>query len=268
MTFRPGRRPFRPARPPADEPEEEGRVVFGIQPVREVLRAKGDKTSKLLLADGDNPKLDGLERLAASRGLTATRVPRAELDRRTKGGMHQGAFAVAPVLEVLNEEQILTRLEAEANPVVMILDGIMDPQNFGAVVRGAVALGAFFVVWPEHGSAPLTPATFRASAGAVEHAILGRVRALPGFMDALASRGFTSVLLDGNCETALDELDLTGPVAIVVGAEDVGAKPSVRRAATRRARIPMSGTIDSLNASVASALALYETMRQRRVGSR
>lgn len=249
------------------------RLVFGVQPVREVLRAHGDKTREVLLLAGPNPKLEGLSRLATAKGVRFERAPRSELDRRTKGGMHQGAVALAPELDVLDEERLLARLDAELAsaregstppPTVVILDGVMDPQNFGAVVRAAVALGAPFVVWPEHGSAPLTPATFRASAGAVEHAVLCMVRSLPPLLGALDGRGFASVLLEGSSDATLESLDLTGPVALVVGAEDKGAKPAVRRAVRHRARLPMSGVIDSLNASVAAALALYETGRQRR----
>lgn len=243
------------------------RVVYGVQPVREVLRAHGSATSRVFLAESDNPKLEGLARLAASRGVPVSSVSRAELDRRTKGGMHQGALAEAPELVVLDQDGLLERVRAAPEPpTVIVLDGIMDPQNFGAVVRGAVALGAPFVVWPEHGSAPLSPATFRASAGAIEHATLVRVRALPSLVTALHEVGFTSILLEGSSQTRIEEIDLTGPALIVVGAEDKGAKPAVRKAVKYKVQIPMTGVIDSLNASVAAALALYETSRQRRVG--
>lgn len=263
-------RPFAHRRPrPRDEPEGEaagpgGRLVLGVQPVREVLRAHGERTLRVLLEHGDSPKLDGLARLAEGRSVVVERVPRATLDRLSRGAMHQGAAAFAPALEVLADDELLAAIDALEEPLVLILDGIMDPQNFGAVVRSAVALGASFVVWAEHGSAPLTPATFRASAGAIEHARLGRVRSLPALLEALSARGFTSVLLEGASETTLSDLTLTGPLALVVGAEDRGAKPAVRRAVSHRAKLPMTGLIDSLNASVAGALALYEARRQRK----
>jgi 23S rRNA (guanosine2251-2'-O)-methyltransferase len=263
--FGPPRRP-RPF-PPEDEIEATGRLVLGVQPVREVLRAHGERTVRVLLEGGDSPKLEGLARLATGRGVPIERVSRAALDRLAKGAMHQGAAAFAPRLQVLSEEELLAALGQIERPLILILDGIMDPQNFGAVVRSAVALGASFVVWAEHGSAPLTPATFRASAGAIEHARLARVPSLPTVLEALSGLGFTSVLLEGSSEGVLGDLDLTGPLAIVVGAEDRGAKPAVRRAVTHRAKLPMSGTIDSLNASVAGALALYEALRQRSVSN-
>src|SRR5262249_25432994 len=128
----------------------------------------------------------------------------------------------------------------------------------------AVALGASAVLWPEHASAPLSPATFRASAGAVEHAVLCRVPSLPDALHALAQRGVIAVALDAQGPVELGDLDLRGPVAIVVGAEDKGTRRSVRQACKHTARLPMAGPIASLNASVAAALALYEVLRQRR----
>src|SRR6185503_3678244 len=143
------------------------------------------------------------------------------------------------------------------------LDGVMDPQNFGAVIRSAVALGASAILWPEHSSAPLSPATFRASAGAIEHAVLCRVPSLPEALEALAGRGVAPIALDAHGPVELGALDLTGPTAIVIGAEDKGARRAVRRACRFVARLPMTGPIASLNASVAGAIALYEVARQR-----
>lgn len=237
---------------------------MGLQAVREALRSPAGTVREVWLEHPSNPKLDGLGRLSESRNVPIRRVSRGELDRMARGGRHQGIIADADELRVLDKDGLFEALESVEDATVMILDGIMDPQNFGAVVRSAVALGAPFVVWPEHSSAPLTPATFRASAGAVEHATLCRVRALPDLINGLRDRGFTVVVLDARGESTLEELDLSGPAAIVVGAEDKGSRGAVRRAATHLAKLPMTGTIDSLNASVASAIALYEVGRQRR----
>jgi len=261
---------------------EGGRLVFGIQPVRELLRVQGPEVAGLwVAADSDNPKLESLCNLARSRGVEPAAVSRGELDRRTKGAMHQGVVAEGPPLTLLDEDELLALVDRDPARVVTLLDGIMDPQNFGALVRSAVALASAegagrpegpvepggpggVVVFPEHGAAPLSPATFRASAGAIEHATLVRVPSLPPLIEALKQRGFTVVLLEGRAEHELDRLPLTGPTAIVVGAEDRGARPAVRKAVSARARLPMSPAIDSLNASVATALALYEVARQRR----
>jgi 23S rRNA (guanosine2251-2'-O)-methyltransferase len=213
---------------------------------------------------GAGPKLEALARFASDHGVSVETLTRAELDRRAAGGRHQGALALAPDLTLASLEE----LEVDPLSVFMALDGVMDPQNFGAVIRSAVALGARAILWPEHASAPLSPATFRASAGAVEHARLCRVRALPEALEALGARGVTSVALDAQGAVELRELDLVGPVAVVVGAEDKGTRRPVRRACRHVARLPMAGPIGSLNASVAAAIALYEVLRQRASGSR
>ncbi len=237
-----------------------GRAILGIQPVREAIRVHGAELLRLYVAQGGGPTLDGLIRFAEGRGVTVEVVSRGDLDRRAAGGRHQGAIALAPELRLV----ALESLEIGPTTLLVALDGVMDPQNFGAVIRSAVALGAAAIVWPEHASAPLSPATFRASAGAIEHAALCRVAALPEALQALAARGVTVVALDAHGTVELGALDLSGPVAIVIGAEDKGVRRPVRAACQHTARLPMSGPIGSLNASVAGAIALYEVVRQRR----
>lgn len=241
------------------------RLILGIQPAREALRVHAGNVERVFLqADAGptlGPTLEGLARYAEARGVPVEAVPRGDLDRRAAGGRHQGVIAVAPELRLVS----LAEVPVTASPpsLLVALDGVMDPQNFGAVIRSAVALGASAILWPEHSSAPLSPATFRASAGAIEHATLCRVPALPEALFALTERGVTSVALDAQGPVELGALDLTGPVVIVIGAEDRGVRRPVRRACAHTARLPMAGPIGSLNASVAGALALYEVTRQR-----
>jgi 23S rRNA (guanosine2251-2'-O)-methyltransferase len=147
--------------------------------------------------------------------------------------------------------------------VIVALDEIEDPQNFGAVIRSAVALGASAILWPEHHAAPLSPATFRASAGAVEHARLCRVAKLPAALDALRDAGASVVGLDANAGRALADVEAPGAVVLVVGAEGKGLRRPVKSACTTLARLPMRGPIDSLNASVAAGIGLYEILRAR-----
>lgn len=238
------------------------RLICGMQPVREAIRAQGSRLERVLIEDASrepSPQLDALARFARDHGAPVERSPRAELDRMARGVRHQGAIALAPEL-VLVPPSALT---VEAHALVVALDEVQDPQNFGAVIRSAVAMGATGVVWPEHRSAPLSPATFRASAGAIEHATLCRVPSLPPVLDDLRERGFAVVGLDVTGPVAIDAVDLSGPAAIVVGAEDKGLRKTVKRSCTALARLPMPGPIGSLNASVAAAIALYEAVRQR-----
>jgi 23S rRNA (guanosine2251-2'-O)-methyltransferase len=236
------------------------RLVCGLQPVREAIRAHGSKLTRVLVEDDarDAPQLDALARFARDHGASVDRTSRGELDRLAKGVRHQGAIAFAPALRMTPLEQVVLAEHA----LVVALDEVQDPQNFGAIVRSAVALGATALVWPEHRSAPLSPAAFRASAGAIEHATLCRVTALVGALETLRARGLVVVGLEMTGEP-LDEADLTGPTVLVVGAEGKGLRRTVKRACDTLARLPMSGPIASLNASVAVAIALYEAVRQR-----
>lgn len=246
------------AKPPADAGGL--RLVLGLQPVREAVRRHGAALHEVLIDERGSPKLDALARFATDQGVSAVRrVPRSVLDQHARGVAHQGAAAFAPALALV-ELDVLARDPALA---AIALDGIEDPQNFGAVVRSAVALGGAAVVFGEHAAAPLTPATFRASAGAVEHARLCRVRSLVGALGALVSEGVTVVGLDASAPARLAEVDLRGPSVLVLGGEGEGLGRAVRRACTTLASLGTPTFVDSLNASVAAGIALYELANQR-----
>ena len=238
------------------------RLICGLQPVREAIRAQGKALHKVVVEaqSPPSPQLEALARFAHDHGATVERVPRADLDRLSKGVRHQGAVAFAPELQVLGS---IEDLALEGDALVVALDELEDPQNFGAIVRSAVAMGATAVVWPEHRSAPLSAATFRASAGAVEHARLVKTGSLPNALLRMRERGLAVVGLDASATETIDAQDLRGPVALVVGAEGKGLRKTVKSACTALARLPMRGPIASLNASVAIAIALYEAVRQR-----
>jgi 23S rRNA (guanosine2251-2'-O)-methyltransferase len=235
------------------------RLVVGIQPVREAVRSHGSRLAEVVIEEGDHPQLSALARFARDHGATVKMASRAELDRRAQGGRHQGVVALAPDLELT----ALADLAVEAGSVFLALDEITDPQNFGAAIRSAVAFGANAILWPEHSAAPLSPATFRASAGAIEHAVLCRVTSLSGALAELAARGALVVGLDAGADVELRSLDLSAPTVLVIGSEGKGLRRGVRRGCAHVARLPMNGPIASLNASVAAAIALYEVRRQR-----
>ena len=240
------------------------RLVLGIQPVREALRAHGAKVIRVMIERAPSPTLVALARFATDQGVEVQEVPRATLETLSGGTRHQGVAAHAPPLAFHTVEDVLAGPDAA---LIVALDEIQDPQNFGAVVRSAVAVAGAAVMWPEHASAPLTPATFRASAGAIEHATLVRVGSLRSTLSKCAAAGASVVALDGHADVMLYDVDLTRPTVLVIGSEGTGIRKAVRQVATVTARLPMTGTLDSLNASAATAIALYEAVRQRRATS-
>src|SRR5690606_32842855 len=218
------------------------RTVVGAQPVREALRAHGDGVQKLWLLEGA-ARLNGLKRLAESLGVPVREVARAELDRLSEGHAHQGAVCWAPPVRMTPAAELFAR-----HTLILALDGIQDPQNFGAVLRSAVGIAEAAVLWGEHASAPLTPATFRASAGAIEHAELCRVASLPqALLDAQASQ-LQIVGLDSHAEQPLTGVDLRPRSVLVVGGEGRGLSRIVRRHCTQLASLAPPRRIDSLNA--------------------
>lgn len=231
------------------------RLIVGLQPVREAVRVHKAALKRVALEQKDSPTLDALARFATDQGVAEViRVPRSELERWTEGGQHQGVVAWGPELQLLPIEALLD----DPQLLALALDGIQDPQNFGAVIRSAVGVADAAVLWGEHSSAPLSPSTGRASAGAIEHARLCRVPSLVGALTAARERGVTVVGLDAHAPQRIGELDLSGPTILVVGNEHEGMGRGVRRACSAVGRLTSSGRIDSLNASVAAALALHE----------
>lgn len=235
------------------------RLILGQQAVREALRAHGRRLGEVLIEDRPGPRTAAVERFAQDQGVPVRRVPRAELERLSGGTLHQGVAAWAPPLRLTPADELWQRPDLLA----VALDGIVDPQNFGAVIRSAVALGRSPVLWPENASAPLTPATFRASAGAIEHATLCRVSSLPSALRDAAAHGAVVVGLAPEADRSLHELDLRGPVVLVIGSEHAGMGKAVRRSCTHLVRLVAPGAVQSLNASVAAGIALYAAMIQR-----
>lgn len=234
--------------------------MAGLQPVREAITAHGRAIQRVSVELGENPRLEALVRFATDHGVAeVTRESRLLLDALTEGTVHQGVVAWAPALELLDFADLL----ADEALLGMVLDGISDPQNFGAVVRSAVGIASAAIIWGEHASAPLSLSTFRASAGAVEHARLCRVPSLTAALTEAVAKGVQVVGLDAQAERALHEIDLKGPTLLVLGSEGEGMGRSVRRSLSCTARLAQSGRIGSLNASVAAAIALYEASNQR-----
>ncbi len=247
------------------------RVLYGLNPVREFLRAGGEGIAELWLGEGSERgrAFADLAGLARGRGAKVREAPRPKLDRLAGTDRHQGVVAVVADYRYRDLEDLLQAAAAAGEPALLVvLDGVVDPQNLGAIVRSAHALGAHGVVIPKDRAAGVTPATAKASAGAVEHCPVARVTNLAQALEAMKEAGLWAVATDAEAPEDLSEVDLSVPTALVLGSEESGVRPLVRRTCDRVARIPMKGKVGSLNASASAAIALYEVARQRRAGSR
>ena len=177
---------------------------------------------------------------------------------------HQGVALVVGPRRFASVDEILARsIERDEPPFVLVLDSLEDPQNVGTLLRSAEAAGVHGVIFPTRRQAPLTPSAIKASAGAVEHLLLAPVDDLPGALADLHARGLRIAGAEEDAPLTARQTDLRGPLAIVVGSEGQGLGPAVRRRADTFMRIPMRGTIGSLNAAVAGSILLFEAVAQR-----
>jgi 23S rRNA (guanosine2251-2'-O)-methyltransferase len=236
-------------------------IVYGINAVTEALRA--GRVRQIRVAGRDDERLRRLLDDAAARGVSVARVPREVLEREARGASHQGVMADVTGLPAATLED-LARAE-EGPPLVVILDGVEDPQNVGAILRTVDAAGATGVVRQTRHAAPLDGAAAKASAGAVHHVPVADVVNIARAVGELKELGLWTVGLDAESKTTYYELDLTIPIALVVGAEGYGLRRLVRERCDFVAAIPMAGHVGSLNVSAATAIVLFEAVRQRRV---
>lgn len=236
------------------------RVVVGLHPVRELLRA-GRPVRRVAIAAGrtDSDVLDELLDLAQAAGVAVDRVDRDDLDARAEGLVHQGVVATAPPFPYADLDQVLDRTQAAGQvPLLVALDGVTDPHNLGSICRTAEAVGAHAVIVPGRRSASVTPVAEKAAAGALAHLPVVQVTNLVRALGAIADRPVWSLGLDGEgqVEVAASHL-LRDPLVLVVGAEGSGLSRLVRETCDQLVRLPMRGRVGSLNASVATAVALY-----------
>jgi 23S rRNA (guanosine2251-2'-O)-methyltransferase len=237
-------------------------VVYGIHAVAAALER--DALAQLWLArERHDKRLQRLAAEAARRGARVERVAASDLDRKTKGALHQGAVGALRRPANSDEHDLDKLLDEAGAPFLLILDGVKDPHNLGACLRGAAAAGAGAVIAPKDRAAPLTAAARKVASGAAEIVPFIKVTNLARTMQSLKSRGIWIVGLAGEADQSLYELDLNGPLAVVMGGEGGGLRRLTRRHCDFLARLPMAGGVESLNVSVATGVALFEAVRQR-----
>jgi 23S rRNA (guanosine2251-2'-O)-methyltransferase len=237
-------------------------ILYGRNPVLEALRA-GRAARKIVVAAAIRPeaRLTEILELAEARDILVEETSRQRLDDIAHTEHHQGIAGYFHARHALTLHDLLDDVREPA--LLVVLDGIQDPQNVGAIARSAEACGADGIVVPRHHAAPLTAAAVKASAGATEHLPLVTVPNLAQALDVVGTAGIWRVGLAADAQARYDSVDLSGPVAIVVGAEGAGMRRLTREHCDVLVSIPMLGHVASLNAGAAAAVLLFEVQRQR-----
>lgn len=261
---RPQGRNFPPRSPQATPAEETEGQLEGRNALQEALRS-GRTIDKVFIADGDTDR--SLQRLAAEAkdaGAVVVSVDRRKLDAMSFTHAHQGVIALAAAHAYFTVDDILGEAASRGEaPLIVICDELSDPHNLGAVIRTAECAGAHGVIIPKRRSAGLTAVVAKTSAGAVSHVPVARVANLPALLKELKEAGVWVFGTAADGDTRLYDADLKGPAAIVIGSEGTGMGRLVAETCDFKVSIPMKGKLNSLNASAAAAILLYEAVRQR-----
>lgn len=239
--------------------------VYGVHAVEALLRHHPKRVKQLWLATGrDDPRVAVLLELAAAARLAIGHKDRRELDEEAEG-VHQGVLAEVTPSQVWGENYLDELLDrASGAPLLLVLDGVTDPHNLGACLRTADAAGALAVIVPKDKSATLNATVRKVACGAAEVIPLVAVTNLARTLEKLQAKGVWLVGTAGEAQQMLYELDLTGPIALVMGAEGKGMRRLTREHCDYLAKLPMAGSVSSLNVSVAAGVCLFEVVRQRR----
>jgi len=235
-------------------------IIYGINPILEALRA--GRVKELRVGDRADDRLRQLLAAAAERGVRVRRVPADALERDSRRGVHQGVVADVEKAENYSVDEIVRG--ASAAPLVVVLDGIEDPHNLGAILRTADAAGADGVVIQSRRAAARDGVAAKASAGALAHVKIAEVVNIARAVEELKESGVWTVGLAGEGPESYDAIDFTLATAVVLGAEGAGLRRLVRERCDRLASIPMHGQVGSLNVSVAAGIVLFEVVRQRK----
>ena len=242
---------------------ERSDYIFGIRPVLEAIEASKSIDKILIKREINGDLVKELIQKAKDYDIPVQRVPNEKLNRITMKN-HQGVIAIICPVRYFDLDNLISTLYEEGKtPIAVVLDGVTDARNFGAIARSAECAGADFIVIPEKGSASVTSDSVRASAGALFHIPVCRVKELTQCINSLQENGYKVIGASEKSALNYSHIDYKVPVAIVMGAEDKGLSPDVLRRCDELAAIPILGKVGSLNVSVASGIILYEAVRQR-----
>ncbi|WP_341960304.1 23S rRNA (guanosine(2251)-2'-O)-methyltransferase RlmB [Pseudomonas sp. RC10] len=238
--------------------------IYGVHAVEALLRHHPKRVKQIWLAEGrSDPRVQVLIDLAAQNRVAVGQAERREMDAWVEG-VHQGVVADVSPSQVWGEAMLDELLDrTEGPPLILVLDGVTDPHNLGACLRTADAAGALAVIVPKDKSATLTPTVRKVACGAAEVIPLVAVTNLARTLEKLQQRGLWVVGTAGEAEQELYQQDLTGPTILIMGAEGKGMRRLTREHCDYLVRLPMAGSVSSLNVSVATGVCLFEAMRQR-----
>jgi len=242
--------------------------IYGFHAVESVLKREPKRVLQLWLQeDRRDKRIQAVESLAQNQGVGLQRVARSQLDG-TIDGRHQGIVARVSTREldlVLDEAGLDALLASVANPLLLVLDGVTDPHNFGACLRSADAAGVTAVVTPKNNSADLSPVAIKVACGAADTVPVARVTNLARTLARVKSAGLWVMGTTGDTDKSLYQQDLSGPVALVMGAEGDGMRRLTTEQCDFLVALPMMGSVSSLNVSVATGVCLFEALRQRQL---
>jgi len=248
---------------PAGGNDNAQEILYGLHAVREALKAGTRPLQRLLILRNDKQFAD-LVQLARLLHIPVHVQPLASLDRLVPGGKHQGVVAFAAAKAYQTEDAILARAaQRKEPPLLVILDGVEDPHNLGAVLRTAEGAGVHGVFIPERRAAGLTSVVAKVSAGAIDHIPVARVTNTTRLLEGLKEAGVWIYAVEPTAGRLFTDVDLRGPVGFVFGGEGKGIRPGVLQHCDDRIRIPMKGQVQSLNVSASAAVILFEAVRQR-----
>lgn len=239
--------------------------LYGLHAVQALLERHPERVIELALLQGrDDERLTQIVKLAQQMGIGIQRMGRKALDERAKDTHHQGVVAKVKAAPALTEKDLPRLLEGKQAPLLLVLDGVTDPHNLGACLRNADAAGAVAVVVPKDKSAQLSAVVRKVAVGAAETVPLVSVTNLARTLKELQQAGIWVVGTAGEAEQFIYDCKMTGPMALVMGAEGKGMRRLTRETCDELVKLPMAGSVSSLNVSVAAGICLFEAVRQRR----
>ncbi|EIQ81106.1 UNVERIFIED_CONTAM: 23S rRNA (guanosine(2251)-2'-O)-methyltransferase RlmB [Streptococcus canis] len=236
-------------------------IVYGVHAVTESLQA--NTGNKLYIQEDLRGKnVDHIKCLAAEKKVSISWTPKKILSEMTEGAVHQGFVLRVSAFAYTELDTILEKAEQEDNPLILILDGLTDPHNLGSILRTADATNVCGVIIPKHRAVGVTPVVAKTSTGAVEHVPIARVTNLRQTLDKLKAKGFWTFGTGMN-GTPSDRWNTSGKLALIIGNEGKGISANIKKQVDEMITIPMNGHVQSLNASVAAAILMYEVFRNR-----